>query len=257
MRNLLKIASFIVFFIVARSGGQIKNPCNSLEYKYAVSRYMSKLNKDDLENREHSYLVPFERAVGEHVRAFFPYWQRVDHPFELTLSAGFRSRLMGGEEDEAPLPMLPPGVIRLCDSLSIRRLAVFYLYNDDDHAAGKTVRAQFTHRPDEQTFSEEELYYFVSVYDVAANKPIVEWMEDLDDILEETVEKSPQAAGARAAVIAVEKISESECVQSKDHTTIRAVKRRYRKYSKALLITGICAAFCAVGVPLIIIPLGD
>lgn len=253
----LRIAPLLIVFIAAQLLAQLNNPCNSLDYKYVVSRYMSKTSKESMEDTEHPYLAPFERAVVANARGFFPYWQRLDHDFEFALSGSLRSRLIGGEEHEVPLPILPPGVIRMCDSLEVEKLVVFYLYNDDDHAAGDVVRTQFTHRPDDNSFEEEELYYFASIYDIASNKPLFEWMEDLDDILEQAEEDSPKAAGMRAATLAVEKISESRCARLDDYTPIRDVKRRHRKYGKALLITGICAALCAVGLPMVIIPLSN
>ncbi len=253
----LKIAPMLVGMVAAQLFAQLNNPCNSLDYRYAISGYICRTGKVTPDDRRHPYLLPFERAIVENARAFFPYWQRLDHDFELALSQSFRSRLIGGEENEVPVPHLPPGVVRLCDSLGLQKLVVFYMYNDDDHAAGDFVRAQFTHRPDEQSFDEEELYYFASVYDVATKRPVFEWMEDLDDILEQANEISPHAAGTRAAQLAVEKISDSRCVSPEDYTPVRDVKRRHRKYGKALLITGICAAVSLFALPMIIIPLGN
>jgi hypothetical protein len=186
-------------------------PCRNTTYTYAILRYMCNLNDSTIANRANNVFQGFESSLLDDIQTRHPFWKRMNDTLEQVLSKSFRLALNEDDRNRYPVRQLAFPMKSKLDSTGITRLAVFYVYNDNEHSTRKKY-VDIIEKPRE--FEKEDIYYYVSIYDIENNYPIFENRIELKDILKGESPKSPSKAGELFAEKAGLSIDQWGCIET-------------------------------------------
>ena len=97
------------------------------------------------------------------------------------------------------------------DSLGIKRLAVFYVYNDNEHSTRKKY-VDIIEKP--RDFEQEDIYYYVSIFNIQNNRGAFQFRVDMQHVLNSIKSKTPKGVAQYFAEKAGLSIDRWGCVET-------------------------------------------
>ena len=217
----LKISTFAVYLVLLliaiSSTVTAQSNCRQTPYSFCILRYMGHMSDSTIKNQSNYIFRLFEGTVLNEVKLRYPLWQRCSDTLEERLSKSFRLDLNQDQGDRDPVENFSFPIRAHLDSLGIKKFAVFYIYNDDDHAIRKEMISPV---PDKRRqFKDEDIYFYVSIYDIKENCASFEFKMELDQIFKKQRNKDESTAceifSARALMAIEEWGCDTVCKYSK------------------------------------------
>lgn len=213
--------------------------CDSGKVSFVIARYMEQKSDSSIFVGNHFIYAPFQEAVSNNLRINHRNWMKLDTAFEIEIAQVLRSNLIGGEKNERPLHRLPFPVQTKLDSSGIQYLLVFYIFNDNDHAESTSWRAQFTKTKMDNDFQDEEIYYFISVFDIKNQTVLYEWRDDLGNLLKGEKNNNPSISAIKFVEKAIQQVEKKGCQNDSDYTKYTDIENAKKVLGKIFLCLGI------------------
>jgi hypothetical protein len=209
----LKISTFAVYMVLLliaiSSAVTAQSNCRQTTYSFCILRYMSHMSDSTIKNQSNYLFRLFERSVLNEVKLRYPLWQRCSDTLEERLSKSFRLDLNQDQGDRDPVENFSFPIRAHLDSLGIKKFAVFYIYNDDDHEIRKKAINHVTEK--QRQFKDEDIYFYTSINDIKKNCASFDYKMELDQILKKQRTKDESTACGIFSAKALEAIEEWGC----------------------------------------------
>ena len=173
-------------------------------FQFAVVPMISKV-KNTHDDTTNVFFRTLSGAVNELSARYELKWNGIDVDLYGRLK---RALLISARNGEETFDSLPYAVWDVCDSKGIDYLIVFYIFHDDDEIVSSMVSSYVAPfgKSGGRELSDENINYYVNVVDVKSNRSILNYDQDIDDLLEWSKDKTPSGAARRFVGIAGKKI---------------------------------------------------